>query len=387
MKRLTLKLAAAALLAFFAGCATIEFTSGDFSYCFNSNGVSITGYRGSGGDVVIPAQLGGRPVTVIGGDAFRGKGLTSVTIPDSVRVIAGFAFANNKLTSVTIPESVTDIKWWAFYSNQLTSVTILNRVTSIWGGAFANNRLTSVTIPEGESPISYNTFENNQLTSVTIPNSVTSIGKRAFYNNQLTNVTIPNSVTSIGESAFANNRLTSVTIPASVTTIGELAFSNNNLTSVTIPNSVTSIGEGAFANNRLTSVTLPSGIRTIGAKAFVGSIEGLLAVYGNRAGAYEKRGSQWYYNGTALADPARLVCHSGIYIASIDGKDVGGDHDVYLQPGFHSIEVRYRDEGIRGVTYSQGTVTFEHRLMLESAVYDLTGEIQGGQILFRITRR
>jgi hypothetical protein len=53
--------------------------------------VGITAYTGPGGDVIVPGTINGLPVTDIGG--FDNNGLTSVTIPDSVRVIAFMAFS------------------------------------------------------------------------------------------------------------------------------------------------------------------------------------------------------------------------------------------------------------------------------------------------------
>jgi hypothetical protein len=252
---------------------------GDFVYDEYSSTITITGYTGAGGAVTIPSTINGKPVTAIkdgtynvdlnsASGVFYNKGLTSVTIPNSVTTIGLLAFGGNQLTSVTIPNSVTTIELGAFFSNQLTSVTIPNSVTTIGDSAFASNQLTSVTIPDSVTTIGHSAFYRNQLTSVTIGNSVTTIGSGAFYDNKLTSVTIPNSVTTIGTNAFRENQLTSVTIPNSVTTIGYNAFYNNQLTSVTIPNSVTTIEEGAFYSNQLTSVTIPNSVTTIGYNAF-----------------------------------------------------------------------------------------------------------------------
>ena len=58
----------------------------DYEWEENEDGsVTITGYTGDGGDVVIPSVIDGKPVTSIGDYAFeKCTGLTSVTIPDSV---------------------------------------------------------------------------------------------------------------------------------------------------------------------------------------------------------------------------------------------------------------------------------------------------------------
>ncbi|NBS55200.1 hypothetical protein EBT23_06570, partial [bacterium] len=62
----------------------------DFTYTTNNGEVTITGYTGSGGNLVIPGTIEGNPVTSIGGGAFLGlSSLTSVTIPDSVTSIGG----------------------------------------------------------------------------------------------------------------------------------------------------------------------------------------------------------------------------------------------------------------------------------------------------------
>ncbi len=133
--------------------------SGDFTYTESGGTITITGYTGTGGTVVIPAAIDGKPVVGIGllCVLLYARGLTSVTIPDSVTSIGEYAFAG---------------------CTGLTSVTIGNSVTSIGISAF---------------------HDCTGLTSVTIPNSVTSIGYCAFYGcNGLTSVTIGNSVTSIG---------------------------------------------------------------------------------------------------------------------------------------------------------------------------------------------
>ena len=207
------------------------------------------------GNVTIPSDLDGYPVTSIGNRAFYGcGGLTSITIPVGVTNIGDDTFTGcNGLTSVTIPDGVTSIGNAAFSDcSGLTSITIPDRVTNIGNATFAGcNGLTSVTIPYRVTSIGNAAFSDcSGLTSVTIPNGVTNIGDSAFYCcNSLTNITIPDRVTNIGDDTFAGcSGLTSVTIPDSVTNIGWYAFSScSGLASVTIPDSVRSIGWLAFA--------------------------------------------------------------------------------------------------------------------------------------------
>ncbi len=321
--------------------------SGLFTYeVVNGSTVTVTAYPSNAtGPVEIPAEIAGKPVTIIGHSAFSGcTGLTRVTIPSSVTSIGESAFYGcTALTSVTIPSSVTSIGESAFEGCPgLTSIhveagnpayasdggvlldaarTLLIRcpqgkagsysipssVTSIQQGVFYRcTRLTSVTIPSSVTSIGGSAFYGcTGLTSVNnIASSVTSIGDSTFAScTGLTSVTIPSSVTSIGESAFRGcTGLTSVAIPSGVTIIGRAAFRGcTGLTSVTVPSSVTSIGESAFSGcSGLTNVTIPSSVTGIGGAAFYGctGLTSVNVVAGNPAYASD---------GGVLLDAARTL--------------------------------------------------------------------------------
>jgi len=94
-----------------------------FEISFNpDSSVTITGYSGPGGALVIPnsllnANLGVyQPVTIIGAAAFAGNtSLTIVTIPNTVTSIETNAFGFcTGLTNVTIGDGVTNIEDEAF---------------------------------------------------------------------------------------------------------------------------------------------------------------------------------------------------------------------------------------------------------------------------------
>ena len=64
----------------------------DFRYEVDDGKVTITRYKGIGGDVVIPDTIDGRPVTSIGVSAFGRTKLTSITLPNSITTIGRDAF-------------------------------------------------------------------------------------------------------------------------------------------------------------------------------------------------------------------------------------------------------------------------------------------------------
>ena len=172
--------------ATFGGLAAVADYLDVLTYSTANNQVTITGYTGTGGVVIIPASIDSAPVTAIGENAFLdSSSLTSVTIPASVTSIGLGAFSGcSGLTSVSIPDGVTSIGSYAFDG---------------CGG------LTSVTIPVGVTSIgSYAFYACGSLTSVMIPDSVTSIGNNAFSGcGNLVSLSIGSGVTSIGNNAFA----------------------------------------------------------------------------------------------------------------------------------------------------------------------------------------
>ena len=245
-------------LAFgFWGCSDSGSSEKETLPCFEygDDETQITGYGNSKGnacslEVVIPDG-----VTHIAEDAFKDKGITSVTFPESVEDIGANAFAGNTFSShVYIPnESAT------FPNAFDSSVTVIQEGTDdcfeISSNALSDYYCMAqeVTIPNGVTSIEEGVFENKGLTSVTLPSALESIGNDAFKDNSLDLIIIPDTVTSIGSNAFQNNALTSVTLPSVLESIGNNAFKDNDLEDLTIPDTVTAIGNHAFAgNSRLT---------------------------------------------------------------------------------------------------------------------------------------
>ncbi len=266
----------------------------------NNSAITITGYGGPGGPVVIPDSINGFPVTAIANHAFASwPTLTSITIPDTVVDIDTSAFAScSGLTNVTLGNGVTNIGVWCFqFCSSLRNISIPNSVSNIGDLAFSYcTSLTNVTIGTGLNTLGVSEFFfctnlasidvdllnaafasvggvlfNKDQTALVqcpeaktggyiVPASVTSIGNNAFqYCAGLTNLIMPDTVTNIGEGAFY--QCAKLAIPAlstNLVSIGRWAFQQcNGLTTVNLPEGLTDIGTAAFAEStKLTAITV-----------------------------------------------------------------------------------------------------------------------------------
>lgn len=265
----------------------------------------ITDYKASCGPVVnVPSMVDGKVVTYIGENAFRNKGITSITIyhgikelkygafqqnPDlkeikisaTVKKIGDYAFYNGKLEKVIFPEGLEEIGQYSFAYNNISSVHFSSTLKKIGYRAFLSNNLDTVEFNSAVS-ISGGAFSNNNLSpeagfiyavnedgttnyskligyggeskNVVIPPTkngvaLTTIASDAFSDALIESVVIPDTVTRIESSAFYDNKLTSVVLPSGLKHIGGQAFRSNYISEINIPASVTYIGGGAFSNN------------------------------------------------------------------------------------------------------------------------------------------
>ena len=269
-------------VAFSGGQKTSQCYSSELRQKISPSGIYY--YESPHADYYIPTSLKTVVLTdetMIGRGAFYDcSGLTSVTIPNSVRSIESVAFSGcSGLTKVTIPQCVCSSKLSTVFSSayqNITHVEILSDVRQIGPSAFAGcDALMSVMIPNGVTSIGAFAFSGcGRLANVMIPDSVISIGDNAFYEcSSLDSVTIPNGVKCVGTSTFFGcGGLANVTIPDSVISIGDKAFYGcRSLGGVTIPSSVVSIGTSTFSGcSELASVAIPDGVTNIGDSAFEG---------------------------------------------------------------------------------------------------------------------
>lgn len=247
----------------------------------------------AGKDYTVPSSIrfGGHMyrVTEIGGSAFYGKKVKSVTLPMGLKSIGDNAFMSSTISEINIPATVTNIGKRAF-SNipTLKTISVPNSVKTIGLSCFVMctglteaklparleklenamfrgcQSLTKVTLPQNIDKIDTGTFEDcKALAHIDLPQSVTTIGLNAFKNTALTEVPVTTNLKLIDSNAFEGcNGLTSVSLPASVQVENE-AFKNcKNLRKATIsaehrgiPDDIYMIFMGCpFAQKPLTSV-------------------------------------------------------------------------------------------------------------------------------------
>ena len=194
-----------------------------FEYTVTGDEATITGYTGSAKSLVIPSELGGKPVTEIGIFAFAlCDSLTEVTIPEGVTSIGNAAFSGcSSLTEVTIPKSVTSIGDSAFYNCDALKTVYYGGSQTDWGKISIgsdNDPLTKAeiicaiqesngfayTVTGDEATI---TGYTGSARSLVIPSElggkpVTAIADKAFYGYKTPNIYIPKTIKKIGEDAF-----------------------------------------------------------------------------------------------------------------------------------------------------------------------------------------
>ena len=258
---------------------------GTWTYNINSDGSSITvtgTINDPASDLVIPEEIDGYSVSVIGDEAFNGKFLNSVDLPNTISEINYLAFGNNYLTTINLPSSLSHIGQWAFLRNRLTEISLPIGLTSVGNGAFDSNEITSVSLSETLTEIGQEAFARNKIDNIDFPNTLTKIGVSAFAGNNISAVTLPTSLLEIEQGIFDSNKLTTIVIPEGIKTIGHQAFYGNELTSINLSGSIQLIRSYAFDRNQITSVVFPESIVEIERNAFERNALTLVQFLGDR---------------------------------------------------------------------------------------------------------
>ena len=329
--------------------------STDWNY--DANYAILRGYDGAGGDVVVPAEIDGFTVDVIGINVFKGDTITSLTLPETVLELRSNAVAScEKLTSVTLPQSLVVINRMNFFScNALSEVTIPASVRYIGDTSFRFcDALRKITfegvcpaidmdcfsvlpddavayVPDDQLEAYTAAFENAGSTVSVQPSGKNAVlvenngyveeefdfdastGTITSYNGYATYLAIPDTiggapVKAIGPEAFARHAyLAFLELPEGLESIGDSAFYNcETLDRVRFPSTLKTIGSNAFYNAYKSSVLELTSVESIGDYAFYfaglkGSLElpeGLKSIGENAFEACTNMGANLYLPST-----------------------------------------------------------------------------------------
>lgn len=233
-------------------CGGYEYGTGGLKFFVGSSASLIT-YTGTDTDVIVPAVVEGKNVTVVLDSAFSDR---------------------TDITSVVLPRTVTYIGIKAFAGcSSLKSVTGTDRVGEIGDEAFMGcTSLTSFEFGENLSSIEENAFRGSGIEEVKLNSKNTTVDDYAFAEcKSLKTFTAARGGATIGAGAFsACTNLVSVSLGPKTRKIDEMAFMG--CSSLTEVNSLTEsayIGSYAFAYcTSLKGVALGRRLNFIGRNAF-----------------------------------------------------------------------------------------------------------------------
>ena len=274
----------------------------DFTFATNTdNTITLTGYKGEGGIVVVPSHVNELPVVEIEANAFWGcRTMTSIELPDSLLRIGSRAFyASTNLSEVFIPAAVNSIGDEVFgWCSRLTAIDVdpTNAYFESRNGVLFNEDGSvlichpggmsgSYVVPDGVvelAPFAF--FGCGEMPGVEIPAGVLLVGELAFYKcDGLTNVQLPQSIANVADGAFAScARLASISVesnnPAYEAVDGALLVKGGGefvqcpggrTGTYAVPATVTNIRAFAFAGCKgLANVWIPGSAIAMGADPF-----------------------------------------------------------------------------------------------------------------------
>ena len=214
-------------------------TANGLVYEETSGEITITGYTGVGGEVEIPAEIAGKPVTEIAQQAFRvskfpaALEITKITIPDSVKTMGkGVFFGCSNLQEVVLPENVSIPSTASMFRDctALQTITVPKNVTALNMYMFQNcESLETISFPEGSLLVLIEilALKKTAICEIDLPEDLERIESQAFEDcTNLTDITIHDKVTLISDKAFNN-------IPKEQLTIHGIAGSYANMFAIT----------------------------------------------------------------------------------------------------------------------------------------------------------
>lgn len=131
----------------------------EYRNSFWENMDNITLHSDKHGCMLIPTDINGKPVRVIGEEAFAGMDIKWLDLPDTLEVIEAGAFRNTNVTRLELPENLEYIGARAFEGCGLERLQLPDRPLIIGERAFAGSgELWTVLIPNVETILEAGAF-------------------------------------------------------------------------------------------------------------------------------------------------------------------------------------------------------------------------------------
>lgn len=227
------------------------------------------------GHVVFPEGI-----TTIPSYAFKNlTGITSVSLPSTLKTIKERAFENDIALTIVYNASSIDLEVGSDENGMVANYALAIKNVSSASGDVKN--VNDFLVYTDEDETNWVVGYVGDASSLILPNSVNGgdykVKSWAFYGNEATNITIPKTCIEIGEYGFYESKVVTLDIQGTKT-IGEYAFASAiELTNLTLGEGVETIQSRAFDTNtimygdkpnKIKEIIFPNSLKTIGSRAF-----------------------------------------------------------------------------------------------------------------------
>ncbi|MCL2847122.1 MAG: leucine-rich repeat domain-containing protein, partial [Firmicutes bacterium] len=319
---------------------------------------------------LVSIDLSDTQLRYLGAATFRGSGISSVQLPDTLFSIGSDAFRDtSNIRHINIPNNVMS-RVLSPIAGDDTSFNISN-VNTVLSGV-ATGTPTNATFSSG-----VNVFRNSGLETITLPNNANflSIPFGWFRDSNLQSIHIPASVTNIFPDAFANaTELVSVTFaPVTATTglqqIFPRAFDNTpKLQTLVLPTGgrLTHIGQLAFRGTGLQTLTIPNTVTNIGNAQNTGTnLHSMAALPTEGATDNNSRG---VIQNSRIQN---LIFQSGNYTPALNQLNIRGGSNTEASPGVFAFAPYLRYVRFSGRVNQIGRWSFANNPNLRYIHFDV----------------
>ncbi|MBR2417846.1 MAG: leucine-rich repeat protein [Clostridia bacterium] len=240
--------------------------------------------------IIVPSEIEGKNVTVIGEKAFAGVGyVKGVKLPDTIRIIEEYAFTDTDFSEIQLCEGLETIGDYAFYNAYISSIAIPSTVKKLgkYSIGYCTDKDGKPIIKKDiiycyENSIGEEYAAKNKLSFRYVNGDYRYIilddgtVQTTGYTGNAKKLVIPEriadkKVTVIGYYTFStNDTIQELVIPGTVETIKKLGCAHmKELQKVTMEYGFKKLGKGAFYGcKKLQTVVMPDSITKVGDSAF-----------------------------------------------------------------------------------------------------------------------